>query len=172
MRVGALLLPIVLAGTEATTLTNPHAYLYLGGPSGLGITPAATFQPTVGYWSASVGGAGDVNGDGFSDVLVGISQRSTVGVYLGGATGPSTTPASLLTAADDRFGYSVARAGDINGDSLSDIVIGTTTTTVSGIGRAYFYGGSVSGVTSAPIRSYVAPDGYNFGHAVGGSTGP
>jgi hypothetical protein len=80
---------------------------------------------------------------------------------------------SLLTSSDVyQFGFSLGRAGDINGDSYSDIVIGTYVEHATDSGTAFFYGGTASGVTSAPIRIYPAPDGFEFGYAVGGSSGP
>jgi hypothetical protein len=104
----------LLVGTNPGFGGHGHGYVYAGGPSGLVATPTATLLPAKGYFSASVSAAGDVNADGYSDVLVGVSDQSTVGVYLGGPTGPSSTPVSLLTSSDVyQFGFSLGRAGDI-----------------------------------------------------------
>src|SRR5215510_7220937 len=71
----------------------------------------------------SVASAGDVNGDGFSDVIVGAPDNDTGGqsagaayLYYGGPTA-DTIPDLTLTgaAAGDLFGASVASAGDVNG---------------------------------------------------------
>ncbi len=71
-----------------------RASLYYGASSGLNSTPGATIQCTVGnsWLSASVAGAGDVNGDGYGDIIVGapLYDRGQVdeglgAVYLGGA---------------------------------------------------------------------------------------
>ena len=78
----------------------------------------------------SVATAGDVNGDGYADVVIGASgYDSYTGrayVYLGGASGLATTAATTLTgeAASERFGSSVATAGDVNGDGYADVVVG------------------------------------------------
>jgi hypothetical protein len=84
-----------------------------------------------GSWGG--GAAGDVNGDGFGDILVGVRgwdggqvDEGRALLYLGSATGPPTTPA--WTAEPDQagafFGQSVAGVGDVNGDGMSDILVG------------------------------------------------
>jgi len=79
----------------------------------------------------STANAGDINGDGFEDLIVGapfagIKQSGAAYVYFGTATGfnliPNWRAESNMT--DSRFGYSVAGLGDINNDGFADIGIG------------------------------------------------
>jgi hypothetical protein len=79
--------------------------------------------------------AGDVNGDGFSDIIVGAPRydhgeedEGRVYVYLGSARGVSDEP--VWTAEGNQngalFGAACGMAGDVNGDGFSDIIVGAT----------------------------------------------
>ena len=109
----------------------------------------------------SVAGAGDVNGDGYDDILIGANGPSYYGnqigqtfLILGKATGwamdtyLSTSDASFLGEEKfDYFGHSVAGAGDVNGDGYDDILIGAhgNDDGGSGTGQTYLILGKASG---------------------------
>ena len=121
------------------------AYLYLGGPSGLGSIPAWT-RTGLGlyvYYGFSVAAAGDVNGDGYADVVVGAyGDNGTTGkaeVFLGGAGGLGATPdwTAYGEGYGDGFGVSVASAGDVDGDGYADVVVGAAF--YQGSGKAYLF---------------------------------
>src|SRR5262249_31525458 len=109
----------------------------------------------------SVATAGDVNGDGYSDVIVsapyfsnGETDEGRVYLYLGSASGLSTTPAWTAESnqAGAVFGLSVASAGDVNGDGYSDVIVGAPNYTngQNGEGRAFVFLGSASGLAASP----------------------
>ncbi|MBI4881213.1 MAG: FG-GAP repeat protein [Planctomycetes bacterium] len=80
-------------------------------------------------FGASVSGAGDLNNDGFPDLLVGASMNDAAGqVDSGNAQVFSLQTGLLYTfnghAAGDQFGSSVSDAGDINNDGFPDIIVG------------------------------------------------
>jgi hypothetical protein len=115
-------------------------------------------QPSAAY-GYSVATAGDVNGDGYSDLLVGIPNYDTpavnagmVQLFAGNASGISTSPSwtAMGSVAGDQFGYSVSSAGDINGDGYSDVVVGAPGANGSA-GVVYVYLGSATGLAAAPI---------------------
>jgi len=87
----------------------------------------------------SVGGAGDVNGDGFADLVVGLPEDATHGLSSGGAQVLSGLDGALLFAfhgdsAGDGFGRAVAGAGDVNGDGFADLIVGAFGDDNNGLG--------------------------------------
>jgi len=136
-----------------TYINSGRAYLFYGGAGDL-TAADLTFgdSPTAGQLGTSVAGAGDVNGDGFSDIIVGgiygagdVDPYATgfAYVYYGGSSPNNTIDIVFVGYANgDQFGYSVASAGDVNGDGFSDIIIGAKAA-VNYYGRAYlYYGGN------------------------------
>ncbi len=126
----------------------------------LSASPATTLNGTTSgdYFGNSVSSAGDVNGDGYSDVIVGAygvaSSRGSAYLFLGSATGLSSSPASTLIGltAGDKFGFSVASAGDVNGDGYSDVIIGANGRSTN-TGAAYLFLGSGAGLATSPATT-------------------
>ena len=128
-----------------------RAYVLFGSATGIGAVNLSLLTPMQGFAIAggaagaetgwSVAGAGDFNQDGFADMLVGARKSDAAGrdsgeIYLiFGHGGPfSTIDPDTLTAAqglrilgadaDDFAGFSVATAGDVNGDGFADLIVG------------------------------------------------
>ncbi|MBK8552923.1 MAG: FG-GAP repeat protein [Ignavibacteria bacterium] len=96
----------------------------------------------------SVSSAGDVNGDGYSDVIVGehvySSETGRAHIYFGGDSMNNTADVIMTgEAADNQFGSAVSSAGDVNGDGYSDVIIGASLYS-SYRGKAYIFLGSQS----------------------------
>jgi hypothetical protein len=143
-----------------------RALVYLGSAVGLADSPAWTAEGGQGdaSFGSSVSTAGDVNGDGYSDVVIGApgfangeSGEGRAYVYLGSASGLAASPAWTVEGnqIDASLGSSVSTAGDIDGDGYSDVVIGAPgfANGESGEGRAYVYLGSAGGLVTSPSWS-------------------
>ncbi|MCB0340045.1 MAG: FG-GAP repeat protein, partial [Bdellovibrionales bacterium] len=82
------------------------------------------------FYGHSVAGLGDVNGDGYSDVLIGADQFQHANPSVGGyAEVRSGFDGSLIYShsslnPDDRMGISVASGGDVNRDGIPDYIVG------------------------------------------------
>ena len=140
-----------------------------------------------------VADAGDVNGDGFSDIVVGaygwdvpggLFDEGAAFVFLGGPDGivgtdPSTANAVLLgDQAGTEFGWSVAGAGDVNGDGFDDIIVGAHhyDSTIAGgtlavDGAAFVFLGSPTGIdATGPSTAHASIFGTvldsRLGHAI------
>jgi hypothetical protein len=160
---GAAFLFLGSASFEEKTQPDWHAY---------GEQAGATF-------GTAVSGAGDVNQDGYADLLVGApyfngSQQDSgaVFLFLGSAEGPGETADWMVESGqlDALFGTAVGTGGDVNADGYDDILIGAPqfANSQAGIGAAFAYFGSESGPAEEPdwIAGF-SQTGSAFGTAVG-----
>jgi probable HAF family extracellular repeat protein len=149
------------------------AFLFYGSSDGLDSTPGWTFQldrENAGL-GQDVASAGDVNGDGYDDVIVGscwvdfgVRLGGEAYVFLGSAGGLQAAPAWVGDTPDplDHYGCSVASAGDVNADGYDDILVGAMGDLMTAPGKAYLYLGSPAGPASAPAWT-----GTGFGYSGG-----
>lgn len=135
------------------------AFLYYGNSSGLSDTPAWSAEGNQhnAYFGYSLSTAGDINNDGYSDIIIGamgyddgLSNSGRVYIYHGSSTGLSTSPDLVINGfqAQAYMGSDVADAGDVNGDGYADIVIGAYqfSNGEDKEGSAFVYLGSNTGI--------------------------
>jgi len=128
-----------------------RAYLFFGGPAIDTVADLAIPNPTgdnVAWFGISVASAGDFNGDGDPDIIVGARNSGILGkayVFYGGPSLDATPDVTLTgesTGSSTWFGNSVASAGDLNGDGFDDVIVGAPAYGTQ-VGRVYvYYGGS------------------------------
>ncbi len=165
-------------GDEVDEGGQGMARLYLGSSSGL--NDAHTRQLagiiTNGAFGTSVSSAGDVNGDGYGDIIVGepyfaddLSNQGRAYVWYGSTSGISTYDDwdwDVVGGVSDHYGTSVATAGDVNGDGYSDIIVGAPFD-ATGAGTAYaYYGSSSSLQQTAGWTKDSDQEEAHFGHSV------
>ena len=157
------------------------AYLYLGGPKGLTAQPVWSAHQPESYFGVAIAAAGDVDGDGYADVLIGTpgtpSTATVIGsgvpiyydppcweeavyLYRGGPMGLELDP-SWVQRPEIKlgcFGFSLDSAGDVNNDGYDDVIISAFLQERGDMvnkGRVYAYYGSAQGLAQQP--SWEAP---------------
>lgn len=121
----------------------------------------------------AVDGAGDVNADGYDDVIIG-SRNATVGgiTAAGSAFVYSGFDGSLLHQFDgtsnlELMGGAVSGIGDINGDGFDDVAVGASGLSVGGV----FFSGAVyaySGADGSLLHQWLGNNGGGYGESVDG----
>jgi hypothetical protein len=187
----------VIVGAFGVHYDAGAAYVVFGKTSGFdptlelsaldGTNGFRVYGQTVGTRTGeSVASAGDINGDGYDDLAIGAhGAQNGIGatyVVFGAASGfgPELDLSGLDgdngfringEAAGDHSGYSVAAAGDVNGDGIDDLVVGAHLADLNGsnAGAAYVVFGTVAGFD--PTLALTALDGSNGFRIAGESAG-
>ena len=139
-------------------------------------------QETGDHAGYALAAPGDIDGDGYADVVMGAYNQSDVATAAGAAylvLGPHSGDMDLGAAdgrwrgeaADDQAGYSVGAGGDVDGDGVPDILVGAVTESTAGAdaGAAYLLLGPSTGALylwSADAKLTGEQAGDQAGHAV------
>jgi len=174
----------VIIGAPIARSGLGDAYVIYGGesaPSELDFSVA--FAPEIGFTikgaqgnlGAWVSDAGDINGDGISDLAVGApganlnagvvyviygSKKRASDVDLTVALNPQTEGFTINGLPQGKLGSSVSCAGDVNGDEISDIIIGAPNTNLNGC--AYVIYGSKTRQTNIDIPALDQTQGFSL----------
>jgi hypothetical protein len=155
-----------------------YAYVIRGGPDGIDTSPPTTYLAV----GPVVAGAGDVNGDGYADVIVGDSDyfagqldEGAAFVFHGSASGISGAPANAAARIESDqasafLGESVVGAGDVNGDGYADVIVGARLYDAgqSNEGAAFVFHGGAAGIgnrTPASADAQLESNFMNYGFA-------
>ncbi len=170
--------------------------VYLGSAGGLSLAPAwQRFGRQKGaHFGARIASAGDVDADGYADVLIAspefdrplvpsnplhvgaldrhesgaLRDAGRVQLYLGSPTGLSAAQASVLgIELDEHLGAALAGAGDVDGDGFDDVLIGASHTQ-GNRGGVFLFTGSPAGIGPSPSWFRIGDvPGTGFGTVIG-----
>lgn len=126
-------------------------HVYYGSAGGLHPCPDFTGEGgplprgLLAYFGRSLAAAGDINGDGYADLIVGGQYTNVARVYLGSPSGlpPTASQEVVETSRFGNWGDVVRAVGDVNGDGFSDAFLGD-------LDRGYIYLGSPTGLAAQP----------------------
>jgi len=153
---------------DGTSANTGRVFVYYGSATGLPATAGTLLNGTASSsFGRSAAAAGDVNGDGFGDVVVGspfwngdLVDEGRAQAFFGSSGGLSATAAWTVEgdAATSQFGFSIAGAGDLDGDGYADVVVGSpgydSSASLQDTGRLSFFFGSGTGLSTNALTAF------------------
>ncbi len=163
---------VIIGANKAVSNFNGRAYIYYGGNGAIENTVDVTLTHISSgeYFGGTVSNAGDVNNDGYDDVIVGAERYGSwtgrAYIYFGGNGSMNTGVDLTITGtSSSHLGYPVSAAGDVNHDGVADVIVGASGYN-SNTGRAYVYYGGNSMNSVADVTMNGETSGDYFGVSV------
>ena len=162
-----------IVSSQSASGNAGRAWLFYGGPAGPGTTPDVTFTPPADvtsshYFGMHARAAGDVNNDGYADIMIGCTgcdapggagDEGMVYVYHGadGAIDTNYDWRARGVLLYSHLGWAGAPAGDVNGDNYDDILVGAYRYDANTVHHAYLFLGSSTGLDQEGTRAEGTP---------------
>lgn len=140
-----------------SNIGDKNFYIFLGNPDGYGTNPdhfgSVNFNNNIGDYTY-----GDLNNDGYHDLIISSRLDGKVLIYYGSPTGIKSIPDQALIAdiEDSYFGSSVDATGDINNDGINDLLVGQPLFDhgFDVYGKALIYLGRNTGISTKPDQEF------------------
>lgn len=169
----------IIVGAPSAGGQDGRVYVVFGKSSGFSDITVNGLSNTEGFsiygvqdsrCGSSVSSAGDVNGDGYDDIIIGASESEKIYVIFGKSSGFSTIYLDSLSSSDgyvisgDGIGFAVSGAGDFNGDGYDDVIIGAASSSPKSNkeGITYILYGKASGFSSVDLSSITIDQGFKI----------
>ncbi|MEM6927736.1 MAG: VCBS repeat-containing protein [Myxococcota bacterium] len=166
----------------ATNGVDEEIAVFYGSTAGFSTVPDQVIpspDPSSALFLTTSTNAGDVNGDGYNDLVAGANNAAGAGaayLYFGGPNGLSSQPDQTILGTDTglagtvTFGFSVASIRDLNADGYDDIAVGAIAASINDVqdGAVFLYLGGPNGVSTAPDYTLLGTGGFldNFGRRI------
>jgi hypothetical protein len=153
---------VALDWGDATRPERNRVCLYKGSSTGFAEMPDLMIEPPAGYPPVGFGHSisshpGDLNRDGFADVLIGAgASPSYLCIYHGSPKGIQSAPNQIISYGGEGGVLNLSHIGDVNGDGFGDIAVAPSAASTDSL-KVHVYAGSHRGIKSRCRKTLSVP---------------